>query len=68
MRTTGMMGEVVGMAASICKKYNVNPRGVYTSHLDDLKVLMRQGVGGQEISNNQQYNEGGTRKDKPVVK
>ncbi|MCO7114913.1 FAD-dependent oxidoreductase [Bacteroides uniformis] len=29
MRTTGMMGEVVGMAASLCKKYNTTPRGVY---------------------------------------
>ena len=25
MRTTGMMGEVVGMAASLCKKYGVEP-------------------------------------------
>lgn len=29
MRTTGMLGEVVGMAASICKKYQIEPRGVY---------------------------------------
>ena len=68
MRTTGMMGEVVGMAASICKKYNVNPRGVYLSHLNDLKALMKEGVGGQELPNNQQYNEGGTLKNKPIVK
>ena len=40
MRTTGMMGEVVGMAASLCKKYDVTPRGVYRSHLEDLKTLM----------------------------
>ena len=45
MRTTGMMGEVVGMAASIAKKYKTTPRGVYKNHLDELKVLMRKGVG-----------------------
>ena len=44
MRTTGMMGEVVGMAASLCKKYDVTPRGVYRSHLEDLKTLMKEGV------------------------
>ncbi len=40
-RTTGMMGEIVGMAASICKKYNTDPRSVYQEHLDKLKKLMR---------------------------
>lgn len=68
MRTTGMMGEVVGMAASLCKKYKVNPRGIYHSHLNDLKELMKEGVGKKGLPNNQRYNEGGTLKDKPVVK
>ncbi len=36
-KTTGMMGEVVGAAAAICKKYNCSPREVYTKHLDELK-------------------------------
>ncbi len=45
MRTGGMMGEVVGMAASLCKKYNTNPRGVYEYHLEDLKALANKGVG-----------------------
>lgn len=45
MRTGGMMGEVVGMAASICKKQGVTPRAVYESHLDELKAMMTQGVG-----------------------
>ncbi|MCL2120089.1 MAG: FAD-dependent oxidoreductase, partial [Planctomycetaceae bacterium] len=43
-RTGGMMGEVVGMAASLCKKHNTLPRGVYENHLDDLKALMEEGV------------------------
>jgi hypothetical protein len=34
--TTGMMGEVVGRAASLCKKYDCTPREVYTKHLDEL--------------------------------
>lgn len=44
-RTTGMMGEVVGMAASLCKKHNTDPRGVYQGHLEELRQLMRLGVG-----------------------
>ena len=67
MRTTGMMGEVVGMAAYVCKKYNVNPRGVYTSHLSDLKELMKEGIGGKGFPNNQKYSEGGSLKVKPTL-
>jgi hypothetical protein len=44
-RTTGMMGEVLGMAASLCKQHDTMPRGVYQEHLDSLKALMRRGVG-----------------------
>lgn len=43
-RTTGMMGEVVGMAASICKKYDALPRDVYQKYLEDLKKLISEGV------------------------
>lgn len=68
MRTTGMMGEVVGMATSICKKYGISPRAVYHSHLPELKKLMEEGTGQKGLPNNQQYNEGGTLKEKPVVK
>ena len=45
MRTCGMMGEVVGMAVSLCKEKKTTPRGVYKEHLSDLKILMRKGVG-----------------------
>lgn len=41
MRTCGMMGEVVGMAASLCKKHTTTPRGVYEKHLEELKALLR---------------------------
>ena len=46
-KTTGMMGEVVGMAASLCKKHRTDPRGVYAGYLEELKALMRRGVGRQ---------------------
>jgi hypothetical protein len=42
MKTCGMMGEVVGKAASICVNQNTSPRGVYQNHLDELKGLMSQ--------------------------
>ncbi|NLI72753.1 MAG: FAD-dependent oxidoreductase [Bacteroidales bacterium] len=46
-RTTGMMGEVVGMAASLALKYNTTPRGVYKSYLGELKTLMKNGIGAK---------------------
>jgi hypothetical protein len=45
MRTGGMMGEVVGMAASLCASHGTTPRGVYEKHLEDLKALMTSGIG-----------------------
>lgn len=60
MRTTGMLGEVVGMAASICKKNGVLPRDIYQRYLPDLKALMTTGTGNPHLPNNQQYNQGGS--------
>jgi hypothetical protein len=45
MRTCGMMGEIVGMAASVCKQKDCNPRAVYELHLAELKQRMRRGAG-----------------------
>lgn len=61
MRTIAMMGEVVGMAASICTKEHVLPRDVYRSHLPELKSLMEKGVArtDMELPDNQHFNEGG---------
>jgi hypothetical protein len=39
MRTISMMGEVVGLAASICKEKNIQPREVYQKH---LKCLLKK--------------------------
>lgn len=50
MRTCGMMGEIVGMAAAVCKQRNCSPRQVYTSHLSELKALMTKGAGKQPLT------------------
>ena len=59
MRTTGMMGEVVGMAAGLCTEHKALPRQIYTDHLDELKALMSKGMGKSGLKNNQLYNLGG---------
>ena len=58
MRTTGMMGEVVGMAASLCHRYAATPRGVYQNHLDELKTMMKEGAGkpSETLPDNQKFN------------
>ncbi len=40
MRTTGMMGEIVGKAAAICVTEKTTPRGVYQKHLARLREMM----------------------------
>jgi len=42
MRTTGQMGAAVGIAASVCKKYNAKPRDVYTTFLDEYLELIEK--------------------------
>jgi len=42
MRTCGMMGEIVGKAASICISKQTTPRGVYQEHLKILHELMKK--------------------------
>ncbi len=56
MRTNGMMGEVVGMAASLCKKHGCNPRDIYATYFDELKALMTKGVGDGKPHPAQMYN------------
>ncbi len=40
MKTCGMMGEVVGKAASLCKLHQCMPRAIYEEHLDELTALL----------------------------
>ena len=58
MRTTAMMGEVVGLAASVCHRHGCLPRDVYRTHFADLQALMEQGAGKQGLPNNQMFNVG----------
>lgn len=43
-RTTAMMGEVVGMAASIVQEHNVKTKEVISNYLDELRTLMKAGI------------------------
>jgi hypothetical protein len=43
-RTTAMMGEVIGMAVSVCMKNNALPRDVYLKYWDEMKKLMKEGI------------------------
>lgn len=60
MRTCGMMGEVLGMAASICIEKEASPRELYRKHFAELEKLMLKGVGNPDLPNKQTYNLGGT--------
>ena len=40
MNTLGMVGVVVGRAASIACAHDTTPRGVYEQHFDELKTLL----------------------------
>ena len=42
--TTGMMGEVVGMAAWLCMRNNTIPREIYLKHLGEMKKLLAKGI------------------------
>lgn len=58
MRTTGMMGEVVGMAAAVSKDTGALPREIYSRHLGKLKERMRKGAGRGTAEPPQDYNLG----------
>jgi len=41
MKTGGMMGEVVGKAASLCVLHDCLPRAIYASYWKDLEDLLQ---------------------------
>ncbi len=58
MRTCGMAGEVVGLAASVCHRHGVLPRAVYRQYFSDLQDLMRKGAAVEgPLPDNQKFNE-----------
>ncbi|NUQ66043.1 MAG: FAD-dependent oxidoreductase, partial [Pirellulales bacterium] len=67
MRTGGCMGEIVGMAASLCKKHGATPRSVYDRHLGELQDLMRRGV-GKNPGANPDYENGAEPRPAPAAK
>ena len=57
MRTCGLIGEVVGMAAAVCSRRDAMPRDVYTTYFEDLKELMRKGTGRTDVPYTQFYHQ-----------
>ena len=45
MRTCAMEGEVIGMAADICRRRACLPRQIYQTYFEELKGLMDKGIG-----------------------
>jgi hypothetical protein len=67
MRTCGCMGEIIGMAASLCQKHATSPRAIYAQHLSELQDLMRRGAGRQHASPDYE-NQGEPDKRSPAKK
>ncbi len=44
MRTLGALGEVVGLAATVCRKHGAYPRDIYETYLDEFKQALTEGV------------------------
>ncbi|MDE6624427.1 MAG: FAD-dependent oxidoreductase, partial [Alistipes sp.] len=55
MRTTAMMGEVVGLAASLCCREGLRPRDIYEKAFDRLQELMKKGAGRTDVPYMQVY-------------
>ena len=58
MRTCAMMGEVVGLAAKVCRDHGCLPRQLYTDYFPELQVLMERGAGNAQAPNLQMTNVG----------
>jgi hypothetical protein len=52
MKTCGMMGEVVGKAASICRQHNCDPRAVYQQYWDEMDQLLNLPGGARRLTVN----------------
>jgi hypothetical protein len=68
MRTGGCMGEIVGLAATVCKAHDATPRAVWERHWAELEGLMRRGAGKNPGANPTYENQGEPRRaGKPPV-
>jgi hypothetical protein len=52
MKTCGMMGEVVGKAASICRQRDCNPRAVYEQYWGEMDKLLQLPGGARRLTVN----------------
>jgi hypothetical protein len=52
MKTCGMMGEVVGKAASICRQHDCDPRAVYEQYWDEMDQLLQLPGGTRRLTVN----------------
>lgn len=50
MATGGLMGEVLGRAVAICKKYDCQPRDVYAEHLEEFKQSLDKPTKKHELA------------------
>ena len=57
MRTCAMMGEVVGLAANVCREKGILPRDIYTTYFQDLVNLMKKGAGRTDVPYTQFYHQ-----------
>ena len=57
MRTCAMMGEVVGLAASVCARKGLMPRDIYKTNFQDLVELMKKGAGRTDVPYTQFYHQ-----------
>ena len=55
MRTCAMEGEVVGMAANLCREKGCRPRDIYQTYFPELQELMKVGVGDPTLPYLQTY-------------
>ena len=55
IRTCGMMGEVVGLAASVCRHHDALPSDILPLYWPELDSLMREGAGEKGLPNNQDF-------------
>lgn len=57
MRTCAMMGEVVGLAANVCREKDALPRDIYTTYFQALVALMKKGAGRTDVPYTQFYHQ-----------
>lgn len=55
MRTCAMIGEVVGMACSVCLENGIDPAQIWPDSFDRLKLLMDKGAGNPNRPYTQTY-------------